>query len=68
MSDTEYRRYFCHIRVNTTFNAGNLPKQNIEDLDDRIKNALVEWANDMTKKGLSVDIWWDWSEHLDLKK
>lgn len=63
---TEARRYYCNIRVDVTFNAGNLPKQNIEKLNEKIENALEEWSKEMQDKGLSADIGWNWSEHTNL--
>lgn len=59
---TDKRRYYCIISVDATFNAGNLPSQNINDLNNRIKKVIKEWDADMESKGLSVDIGWDWSE------
>jgi len=64
---TESRRYFGHIRVDATFNAGNLPLQNIKSLNDKITNAVEEWSREMTNKGLSVDVGWDWSEATNLE-
>lgn len=67
MGNTESSRYFCNIRVDSTFNAGNLPKQNIRELNDLITNAITEWTDKMTReKGLAVDIGWSWSENIDL--
>lgn len=63
---TDYRRYFCQIRVDSTFNGANLPKQSIEKLNEKIENALEEWSLEMTQKGLSTDIGWSWSEHINL--
>ena len=60
---TEARRYFCHIRVDTTFNAGNLPMQNIKSLNEKITN---EWSKEMANKGLRVGVGWDWSEATKL--
>lgn len=69
MAKTEARRYFCNIRVDSTFNAGNLPKQNIEELNHLITNAITEWTDKMAReKGLSVDIGWSWSELVRLEK
>lgn len=63
------RRYYCGIRVDATFNAGNLPKQNIEELNNLITNAITEWTDNMVReKGLSVDVGWEWSEHVDLHR
>ena len=59
---TGTRRYFGHIRVDATFNAGNLPLQNIKALNEKIENAVEEWSKEMVDKGLSVDVGWDWSE------
>lgn len=67
MGDIENRRYFCNIRVDSTFNAGNLPKQNIEELNNLITNAITEWTDRMTReKGLAVDVGWSWSESVEL--
>lgn len=63
---TEFRRYFGHIRVDATFNAGNLPLQNIKSLNEKITNAVKEWSKEMVGKGLSVDVGWDWSEDTKL--
>ena len=63
---TEYRRYFCNIRVDSTFNAGNLPHQNLQELNVMIEGVLEEWAMDMQSKGLSTDIGWNWSEHMNI--
>lgn len=63
---TEARRYFCHIRVDTTFNAGNLPMQNIKSLNEKITNAVEEWSKEMANKGLRVGGGWDWSEATKL--
>lgn len=63
---TDYRRYFCTIRVDAAFNAGNLPMQNIQELNEKIKNVLEEWANEMMNKGLNADIGWNWSEHINV--
>lgn len=69
MEDIESRRYFCNIRVDTTFNAGNLPKQNVRELNDLLTNAITEWIDKIVReKGLSVDVGWSWSEHVDLKE
>lgn len=64
--DVGTRRYFGHIRVDTTFNAGNLPLQNIKSLNEKITKAVEEWSKEMAGKGLSVDVGWDWSEITDL--
>lgn len=64
---TEIRRYFGHIRVDTTFNAGNLPLQSIKSLNEKIENAVEEWSKEMTDKGLSVDVGWNWSEATKLE-
>ena len=63
---TEYRRYFCNIRVDATFNAGNLPMQNLEELNEKIEKVLEEWATEMMAKGLKADIGWNWSEHMNV--
>lgn len=63
---TGIRRYYCHIRVDSTFNAGNLPLQNIKSLNEKMENAVEEWSREMVDKGLSVDVGWDWSEHTKL--
>ena len=69
MEDIESRRYFCNIRVDTTFYAGNLPKQNVRELNDLLTNAITEWTDKMVReKGLSVDVGWSWSERIDLKE
>lgn len=64
----EDRTYYCNIRVTTSFNAGNLPKQNISDLNERIENAIEEWSMEMAKKGLKTDVGWNWSENCNLEK
>ena len=63
---TESRRYYCQIKVDTSFDAGNLPKQNISRLNEKIEEAISEWAMEMQDKGLSVDVMWDWSERCEL--
>lgn len=63
---TDYRRYYCTIRVDATFNAGNLPKQNIQELNESIETVLEEWATKMMDKGLKADIGWSWSEHVNV--
>ena len=63
---TDYRRYYCNIRIDSTFNGANLPKQIMSDLNERIENVLYEWSIEMTNKGLKTDIGWNWSEHADL--
>lgn len=60
------KKIFCHIRVDTTFNAGNLPMQNIKSLNEKITNAVEEWSKEMANKGLRVDVGWDWSEATKL--
>lgn len=60
------RRYYCHIRVDSTWNAGNSPKQNIEELNERLSNVLEEWSQEMQAKGLSTDVGWNWSEHCNI--
>ena len=62
---TESRRYYCQISVDTSFNAGNLPKQNISILNEKIEEAISEWVVEMQEKGLSVDVMWDWSERIE---
>ena len=55
--------------MDTTFNAGNLPKQNVRELNDLLTNAITEWTDKMVReKGLSVDVGWSWSERIDLKE
>lgn len=63
----EARRYFGHIRVDATFNAANLPLQNIKSLNEKITNAVEEWSKEMVEKGLSVDVGWNWSEATNLE-
>lgn len=63
---TDYRRYYCHIRVDSTFNAGNLPLQNIGELNERLLDVLCAWADEMGKKGLHTDIGLNWSEHTNI--
>lgn len=63
---TDNRTYYCNIQVDTTFNAGNLPKQIISDLNNKIENAISEWGAEMAEKGLTVGVGWNWSEHCDL--
>lgn len=48
---TDYRRYFCHIRVDGTFNGANLQKQSMAKLNEKIENALEEWSIEMTENG-----------------
>ena len=60
------RRYYCQISVDTSFNTGNLPKQNISRLNEKIEEAISEWAMEMQENGLSVDVTWDWSERTEL--
>lgn len=62
----EARRYYCQINVDTSCNAGNLPKQNISRLNEKIEEAISDWAMEMQEKGLSVDVIWDWSERRKL--
>lgn len=63
----ESKRYFGHIRVDATFDAENLPLQNIKSLNEKITNAVEEWSREMADKGLSVDVGWDWSESTKLE-
>lgn len=63
---TESRRYYCQIKVDTSFDAGNLTKQNISRLNEKIEEAISEWAMEMQEKGLSLDVTWDWSERIEL--
>ena len=63
---TESRRYYCQIKVDTSFDAGNLPKQNISRLNEKIEEAISEWAMEMQENGLSVDVMWDWSERIEI--
>ena len=62
----ESRRYYCQISVDTSFNAGNLPKQNISKLNEKIEEAISDWACEIQVKGISVDVIWDWSERCEL--
>ena len=39
---TDYRRYYCNIRVDATFNAAYLPKENIQELNDKLESVLKE--------------------------
>lgn len=69
MSNTDIKRYFCNIRVDSTFDADHLPKQNIEELNNLITDAITEWTDKMTREnGLSVDIGWSWSEQVNLEE
>lgn len=63
---TESRRYYCTLRVDSTFNAGNLPKQNIQELNERLEEVLTQWSQEIADKGLTTDIDWNWSEHVNL--
>ena len=63
---TDYRRFYCTIRVDATFNAGNLPKQNIQELNESIETVLEEWATKMMDRGLKTDVGWNWSEHVNV--
>lgn len=63
---TDYRRFYCQIRVDSTFDGANLPRQSIKKLNEKIENVLEEWSTEMTEKGLSTDIGWNWSEHTNL--
>lgn len=63
---TESRRYYCTLRVDTTFNAGNLPKDNIKKINDSLEEVLEKWSQEMADKGLTTDIGWNWSEHVNL--
>lgn len=65
---TDYRRYYCNIRVDATFNAENLPKSSIEDLNSRIEDVFTQWSQEMANKGLITDIGWNWSEHCNLSE
>lgn len=60
------RRYYCNIKVDAGFNAGNLPKDNIRELNEKLRITIEEWAEEMTNRGLDSDIEWSWSEHLNL--
>lgn len=60
------RRYYCNIRVDITLNTGNLPKQSISKLNEKIEEAISDWAFEMQKKGLSAEVAWDWSERCEL--
>ena len=63
---TESRRYYCTLRVDSTFNAGNLPKQNIQELNERLEEVLTQWSQEIADKWLTTDIGWNWSEHVNL--
>ena len=63
----DVRTYYCNIHVDFIFNAGNIPKQNIQALDEKIDNAVSEWATEMAEKGLGVAVGWDWSEDCYLE-
>lgn len=52
----ESRRYYCQISVDTSFNAGNLPKQNISKLNEKIEEAISDWVCEIQEKGISVDV------------
>lgn len=62
------RRYYCIIKVDTGFNAGNLPMCNIRELNEKLEETISEWTQEMAKRGLSSDVEWSWSEHLDLEE
>lgn len=49
-----------------SFNAGNLPKQNISKLNEKIEEAISDWVCEIQEKGISVDVIWDWSERCEL--
>ena len=60
----ELRRYYCIISADVSLNAGNLPKQSISALNEKIEEAISDWAKEIDKKGLSADVQWQWSEGM----
>jgi hypothetical protein len=58
----EYKRYFCHIRVDIS----NVDIADISVLNEKIENVLEEWSQENADNGISTDIGWNWSEHINL--
>lgn len=63
---TDYRTYYLNARFDMTFNAANLPKQKLKELEEKIENLFEEFSIEMVDKGLKCDIRWNWSEHTDI--
>ena len=63
---TDYRTYYLNARFDMTFNAANLPKQKLKELEEKIENLFEKFSIEMVDKGLECDIRWNWSEHTDV--
>lgn len=58
---SEYKRYYCNIRVDVSNDSVGL-----SELNEKIENVLEEWSQENADNGISTDIGWNWSEHLNI--
>lgn len=56
-------RYYCIIRLDSN---PELDYEPHEALNERLSNTIQEWAEEQAKNGTTVDIGWNWSEHINL--
>lgn len=59
---SEYKRYYCNIRVDVVSN----DSAGLSELNEKIENVLEEWSQENADNGISTDIGWNWSEHLNI--
>lgn len=57
----ECGRYYCNIRIDTSNESAD-----ISELNEKIENVLEEWSQNAADNGISTDIVWNWSKHMNL--
>ena len=55
--------YYCIIRLDSN---PELEYEPHEALNERLSRTIQEWAEEQAKNGTTVDIGWNWSEHINL--
>lgn len=55
------KRYYCLIRVDISNESAD-----ISELNEKIENGIEEWSQKNADNGISTDIGWNWSEHINL--
>lgn len=59
----KYGRYFMTLRVDIT---GDNPDKAIRKLNEKIEELLTSESEILVNKGYSVDMGWNWSEHMNV--
>ena len=56
-------RYYCIIRLDSN---PEISSKAHKELNEKLSTVIQEWADEQARSGNTVDIGWNWSEHINL--